>query len=442
MKNRPLVILHGWSDSSRSFQRLARLLQEQLGRTPQLVNLADYISMDDDVTFADIVAAMMRAWRREKLPEEPGSVDVIVHSTGGLIIRDWLTTNYAPDKAPIKHLLMLAPANFGSQLAHKGRAFYGRIIKGFRGRKLFHVGKHLLRDLELASPYTWNLALKDRFGRHHYYGPGNVLCTVLVGNSGYHGISAAANEVGSDGTVRVSCANLNCAHLLADFSQDPLNPSYKLQHSNGMTAFGVLDDENHSTIAGKDAGPKNPSTLEAMVRALTVDDDDFANFCQDLDTQTAALMKNTDTNRKKQGYQNTVTFVHDQFDQHVNDYFIEFFESRSPSSKFTEEFYESVIETVHTNQQHPCFRSLYINCSTLYNIINNHWQNLNVSLTATPEYDGKRNVVGYRTFTQDEIGAIAIPKDKLDKLFSANRTILVEIKLRREQADSVFEFKH
>ena len=51
---------------------------------------------------------------------------------GALVVRDWMTHHYRPETVPFKRHLMLAPANFGSQLAHKGRAWYGRVFKGWK----------------------------------------------------------------------------------------------------------------------------------------------------------------------------------------------------------------------------------------------------------------------------------------------------------------------
>ena len=197
MPRRPLVIVHGWSDNYRSFRRLGRLLKDH-GVTSNIKHIAlgNYISMDDDVTFDDVTTAMSKAWADAKLPTASRSVDVVVHSTGGLVVRDWLCREFPTGKTPIMRLLMLAPANFGSPLAHKGRAFVGRVVRGWRSKKIFQTGTHILKGLELASPYSWNLALKDRFGTDNRYGPKGILCTVLVGNQGYSGISAAANEDG------------------------------------------------------------------------------------------------------------------------------------------------------------------------------------------------------------------------------------------------------
>src|SRR5690606_7643532 len=87
--NRPLVILHGWDDNSYSFRKLTRLLQQQ-GWEPLTIKLADYITMDDEVTFMDLAYAMEKAWLSKKLPNSAGSVDVIAHSTGALVTRLWL----------------------------------------------------------------------------------------------------------------------------------------------------------------------------------------------------------------------------------------------------------------------------------------------------------------------------------------------------------------
>ena len=129
-----IVILHGWSDSSRGFQRFARRVQA-LGVEDDIrhVWLGDYVSMDDQVTFDDLAAAMETAWEREGLPKHDRTVDVVVHSTGALVLRHWMTRYRTPENNPVRRVLMLAPANFGSHLAHKGRSFFGRIVKGLSG---------------------------------------------------------------------------------------------------------------------------------------------------------------------------------------------------------------------------------------------------------------------------------------------------------------------
>lgn len=441
MPERPIVILHGWSDEGESFRRLGGLLQKRLGQPVRAVNLGDYVTMDDDVTYDDLVAALTRAWARQKLPVTPGSVDMVVHSTGGLVIRDWIVRNFGTSGgAFVKHLLMLAPANFGSPLAHKGNAFLGRAILGWKADKPFQTGRHVLRGLELASPYTWDLARRDRLGPADLYGPGKILCTVLVGNTGYDGIKAAANEDGSDGTVRVSTANMDCAFLDADFTQDPKKPLFKVLPSVGTTAFRVMEKENHSTIAAKDDGPRKPATLDAMVRALTVDDAGFDAWRKECADATADTMERGRRKPETHGYQNTVFLVEDQFGRHVKEYFLEFFVRDDDSDWFARMFHRDAIQTVHAHGEDPAFRSVYVDCTVLAKQVDKEWEAMVMSLTALPEIR-RTGSVGYRTFTDEDIGGVEIPKPLLLDYFRENRTLLVRLKIRREQTEKVFGIK-
>ena len=87
-EQRPIIILHGWNSTSQSFERLAGLLRTELHRDVSIISLADYVSLEDEVRFDDLTTAMQAAWKRHRLPRCKGGVDAIVHSTGGLVIRD------------------------------------------------------------------------------------------------------------------------------------------------------------------------------------------------------------------------------------------------------------------------------------------------------------------------------------------------------------------
>ncbi len=438
---KPIVIIHGWSDSSKSFTRLRNYVASLGKPAPVQINLADYVTLDDAVRFDDLVAGLQRAWLALGLPVNPRSVDVIAHSTGGLVIRDWLRTCFGPADAPVHHLLMLAPANFGSSLAHKGNAFYGRILKGFGSEKPFQTGTHLLRGLELASPYTFNLALSDRFNSDNAFGPGRILCTVLVGNTGYSGIMSAANEDGSDGTVRASTANLNCALLDIDFATDPAKPSFKLKTSSGSTAFRILDGDNHSTAAMKDNGPRDPAGLALIARALSVSDDEFPDWCAQCATDNLLIaddaIANNDTSRY--GYQNTVTQVSDDAGHSVDDYFLEFYldDIDDKKNRFAQLFHRDVIRTVHAHGRSPSYRSLMIDCTTLFAEIDKEQEYMKVSLTAEPALR-KNNYAGYRTFTDDDIGGLRLTLAQIKKVFVPHRTLLARITLRRERKPEIF----
>ena len=241
---------------------------------------------------------------------------------------------------------MLAPANFGSPLAHKGRSLLGRVWKSFITKRPegqhFETGTQIHKGLELGSPYTWRLAERDRFGRGGtMYQPGNVLCTVLVGNAGYDGIRAIANNEGSDGTVRISTANMECVRIKASF---PANPDvvghdviYDMEASSGSTAFGVVDGYNHGSITlshrrsdsvAQLKGTRRDGPLFAhIVEALTATDHEFEAWLGRLAAHNDALLPKTVTSSdKKHGFQNTVVHVEDQYGVGVEDYLLEFYE--------------------------------------------------------------------------------------------------------------------
>jgi hypothetical protein len=61
-------------------------------------------------------------------------------------------------------------------------------------------------------------------------------------------------------------------------------------------------------------------------------------------------------------------------------------------------------------------------------------------VSAHPVIDGEAPA-GFRTFGDDDIGAIRIPQNKVAGFFRANRTLLVTLRIRRERADRLFRFK-
>lgn len=441
-----IVILHGWSDRSSSFKRLAELIAT-LGLPGPVapILLGDYVSMDDDVNFDDIANAMQSAWTDTGLPTAPRSVDLVVHSTGALVARYWMTRQFTPETNPIRRLLMIAPANFGSHLAHKGTSFLGRVVKGFKSKRLFHTGANILAGLELASPFTWELAMVDRFdAQRRWYGPGRVLATVLVGTAGYSGISAAANADGSDGTVLVSTAQLNPATLELDFATNPQQPQPLLRSAHGETAFCRLPKDNHSTAAAKDRGPRNAAAMALIKAALSVTDADFDDHCAQLALHNAQFRREEQNKASTQGYQNTVVWVADQFEADVGDYFLEAFAKQVNGNRedrrLTGLIQSEVLNSVHTNDHNPAFRSLKFNCDRLQELLVLANRNLYIAITASPEIADTKTV-GYSTVSYNDIGSIEITPSEMGRIFVPDRTLLVRLKLRREQVAGLVGFK-
>jgi hypothetical protein len=63
LKN-PVVIVHGWSDKAKSFRKLANFLRKELKTSVTTIDLADWVSMDDEITYRDLRHAMQRAWQQ------------------------------------------------------------------------------------------------------------------------------------------------------------------------------------------------------------------------------------------------------------------------------------------------------------------------------------------------------------------------------------------
>ncbi|MCJ8330209.1 MAG: alpha/beta hydrolase [Lentisphaeria bacterium] len=423
-----IVIIHGWSDDYKSFENLRRDVAQQIpGADVSDISLVDYLSLNDDVLFSDIVESLDQQWDRQGLPREPRSVDVIVHSTGALVLRDWLTKKFTYDNNPIHRLLMLAPANFGSPIAHKGRTFIGRLMKGDG----FETGTHLLKGLELASSYSWKLAEKDRL-RRNYYGKGRILATTLVGNYGYTGFAAVANEDGSDGTVRLSTANLNMAYYKVNLDDD--NPRFTARYRND-TAFGVMSGENHSTIVNGDMPYNNEQTLQWIIEALNVTDDTYTDLKKKLRMHTNAVMRENKKGRHRKhnpyfnGYQNTVIHVIDQDGNELTDYLLELKVNDEDSNWFTEILQRDAIRKVHVYGDNRSYRSIYIDCTSLHKYIDKSIDNLSITITAYPKFtaDDERSV-GY-----SEIGSIKLNYKQVKKLFQENRTVLMEIVVKRDR---------
>ena len=451
MANR-IVILHGWSASSNDFEPLAKHLEAALEREVVTISLGDYLSMEDEIRFDDLASAMKKAWDHHGLPTDKRSVDAVVHSAGGLVIRQWLNRYFDPDQAPVHRMVMLAPANFGSPLAHKGRSFAARVFKGFIAKKPegnpFETGTQILKGLELASSYTWELAQRDRFGDGgRMYDQRNVLCTVLVGNNGYTGIRAIGNEDGSDGTVRISTANMNCVRMTAMFPAHPENPNVgrdwrSVEESSGTAAFGIVDGHNHSSIKLSKSNVKSKrdrDLLTDIVRGLTVEDDGFHKWCELLARRNEALLPNRPSgNARKHGFQNTVVHVEDQYGVGVEDYLLEFYEK--DNDKTAERFHGTVIGGVHKYSDDPSYRSVYVDCTRLTSAIDKVGEYLRMSVTAHPEINPPYTYVGFETLADDGIGAIHIKKDEISKFFTPHRTALVTLQLERQQSDRVFRF--
>lgn len=217
-----LIFVHGWSVTNTNTygempQALAELArQNNVDLNIDHIYLGRYVSFHDEVTVDDISRALDRALRdlEGNNADTINDFSCITHSTGGPVVRHWLNTFYGKEdlaKAPLKHLIMLAPANHGSALGALGKKRLGRIKSWFNG---VEPGQRVLDWLCLGSEGQWSL--NKRYLDYDYTNTG-VLPFVLVGqkidHTFYDFLNSYLVEKGSDGVVRVAGANMNYTYF-------------------------------------------------------------------------------------------------------------------------------------------------------------------------------------------------------------------------------------
>ncbi len=243
-----LLFVHGWSVTSTETygelpEALARHAPAELNLEVRHVYLGRYISFHDEVTMDDIACAFDFAIREQI----PGNKDAkkpfscVTHSTGGPVIRTWVDKYYGAAKlgqCPLRHLVMLAPANHGSALAQLGKSRLGRIKAWFHG---VEPGKKVLDWLALGSGQQVELnraylAYQPPEKRFFPY----VITGQTIDSKLYDHLNSYTGEVGSDGVVWVAAANMNFRYVRLKQSEEVLSKRPLIQRLQ------------------VDAGPKGP----------------------------------------------------------------------------------------------------------------------------------------------------------------------------------------
>ncbi len=290
-----VVFVHGWSvHNTDTYGELPqRLLSESAaGNCPPLdihnIFLGKYISFHDEVRLEDISRAFQAALQSELGPQIAAGqrFACITHSTGGPVTRDWWQRYSLDPKrpCPMSHLIMLAPANFGSALAQLGKGTIGRLKSWWDG---IEPGQKVLGWLELGSPEAWQLN-RAWIEQTPDFTAGNapVFPFVLTGQSIdrklYDHINSYTGELGSDGAVRVAAANLNSTYVRLEQQQpdDDLSAAKLVltQHQSAdPTAIALLPGRAHSgetmgiLRSVKDNAKPHP-TVKAVLACLKVTD--------------------------------------------------------------------------------------------------------------------------------------------------------------------------
>lgn len=470
---RQVLIVHGWSDTSKSFHSLSRFLRDNSFDVRDLW-LGDYISLDDDVRVQDVARRMGEVIEdlqsSKHLAEE---FDVIVHSTGGLVARAWLTTRYEgrADKCPMKRLVMLAPANYGSKLAATGKSLLGRVIKGYNN--WFQTGQSMLNDLELSSPYQWELAQRDVVvapgsqSNDKYYGADRVWPFVIVGSHPYaSALRQIVNESGADGTVRVCAANLNAKGVTIDFTRDDGDPMLIQTWGTRLEVevpLAVLPTRTHGSIVDparedKDNRDSIAETEEErlllgtlVLEALSCDSFDtyqaIGSRWSEISEMTASRKSSPPQGSKSEyfhQYMQMNAYVTDDQGKPITDYFLEFFSNRSKANDDANVYLlTKVLEDVKKNSINEALRNLYFDRTDLmegyYPMLPDKTQpTLYMSISAASP--GKN----IQYFEREKKGAnrlvpVHLQGDATQRWLKRNTTHFVQMVIPRKPGSNVFK---
>lgn len=292
-----LVFVHGWSVTNTStYGQMPQQLQQQAAAAGLALTLADiwlseYVSFDDAVTMADLVRAFDHALRDLHLRD--ASFACITHSTGGPVVREWLRAQRDQpavySQIRLSHLVMLAPANFGSALAQLGKSVIGRLKAWFSG---VEPGQRILDWLELGSAASLALNLdyihsEDPLTRGQFQ-------FVLIGDRPdralYDHLNSYTGEDGSDGVVRIAAANLNARHAVLAPHDATDSDALMLNVSRGpRCAFKLIAGASHSGDAHGIMAHAAPDTVQTIVRCLSIHDAaGYTALCDAFDAENAA----------------------------------------------------------------------------------------------------------------------------------------------------------
>ena len=439
---RKLILIHGYSDQGASFGAWADQLRQR-GVDADAINICNYISLNNEITISDIGEGLARAaddlgWAADQ------EFDAVVHSTGMLVIRAWLCNN-VNRRGYLKHLIGLAPATWGSPLAHMGRSWLGSIVRGNRqfGPDFLNAGDQVLDALELGSKFTWDLSHRDLLNTAPLFttGPDSPYVAVFIGNQSYPGIRELIDKPGTDGTVRWSGCGLNTRKISVDLRKAAA-PDGRVQMIPwvegrlSIPMFAVEGKNHTSLLLEPDSG-----LADLIYEFLSVSSDDQYNAWVDKTNEWSApaLQKmKQDKNGAFDGWQQFVIHVTDEYGNPVPDYVVDLYrqdptnlEGDALTSANVQEF-DLDVHPYATDQSYRCFH-VRIPQNTAANGPGALWMTLNSSSgTDLIAYQGYSETATTITEQSPVVLRLSGMTSPGNELFCPFTTTLVEIQLTRE----------
>jgi hypothetical protein len=432
--DKKMLIIHGYSDGSSSFTSLKEFFVQNADYAPDNVHLLDYASMDDEASYRDFADKLDTEYERIFGKER---IDVAVHSTGGLIVRIWLALRRVRQRelgkavdCPVKRIIMLAPAHFGSDLAKMGNSFLGKFRSTFfndnsNSGDFMESGKVVLQGLEPASPFQWGLSKIDLHQEDYfsYKSSPQKRCYPFIfaaGNS-YKGLQAKVvkqrKKPGTDGTVRICGTSLNTRKCTLSLLNDQPKLKWHPETKFASIPFAVFDKFNHGSIINtgfsseaddsedrKEDFMSNIGPGKLILDALKVENEaqykEASKNFQEITKKNYAQMDEEYRGR----FQQFFFKVRDDINRAVDDYFLDFSVETPDGNEdiaFSEKVDELMEAKIHVHSDDKSCRVMMVNVSKIKSLVEEMKKNnckLILEITAKPltrdiSYKGGRYVI-------------------------------------------------
>jgi hypothetical protein len=449
-----LLIIHGYSDGATSFVALRDFFVSSGAYARDQVFLLNYDSLDDESTFEDFA---------DKLDDDfsklfgDDRIDVACHSTGALVARAWLRLRYRrqvsagvrPPVSPVEHLLMFAPANFGSDLARLGQSFLGKFRSTFfnsnhQGEDFMESGRVVLQGLEPASPFQWFLSADDLHGEGYFnseLGSDRVCYPfILAAGRGYGGLQGrlipARRKPGTDGTVRICGTSLNTRKCVVDFAQPVVRPVWCDEKKFRFIPFAIFDEFTHGSIVSAEEGFRKGALSAGRLALAAIQVSTLAEY----EALAKRFDQATTANHPSDDFQQFFFKVRDDVGFPIVDYYLDFYVLKTNGKvdeKLTAEFDREFESEYTRHSADPSCRVLLLNVTNLRKYLQKVRAakgRLVFDITARAANAQIRFLPGYAVVFDGAAGAASGGEPTF--LFP-NTTTLVEIVLNRVESDRV-----
>ncbi len=339
-----VVFVHGWSvTNTNTYGGLPDRLRDAARKANidiviKDIYLGKYISFHDEVRICDISKAFKIAVEEqlENITKNGGQFACITHSTGGPVIRDWWHRYYdqvdRSKRCPMSHLVMLAPANFGSALAQLGKGRLSRLKSWVEG---VEPGQGVLDWLELGSHEAWELNSDWINCDDSKIGARGVFPFVLTGEyidrTLYDNLNSYTGELGSDGVVRVAAANLNSTYVKLVQEMPTKNQQGKYQAINLVseciesapkTVMRVISGKSHSgtkmgimrSVKKSLNDKKGQELIDAILGCLMVSTKpQYDKLCDQFYSETENVQRKEQVEVDTHIFRSDTYFIHDKY---------------------------------------------------------------------------------------------------------------------------------